>query len=444
MIRFDAGLRKVEACRLKWFVLFLLMAPLEGQVEIGVTGGIPFTPFILNSAAGNRFGSSQVASAPRRYTLGPYLDFPLRGPVSIEAGALYKRFGFDISARDFFSATHSFTTGNSWEFPILAKVHLRFLPKLNGFLSAGPSIRRLTGVTETGERTSYPMCPPPCGIQIVDYKTDSPAGMNRRTSIGAAFGAGFDFRVDRILFSPGFRVTRWDSERSSGEPASSRLARTQAEALLNIGYSRGESSHLPIPCCFEVGLIAGLSLLPGGEIHPELTVPNTQIDAPARRSAVGAMLDWRFHSRWSLEGSFLTRPFGHTATYVSNVSTSAESVSGYAWEVPLLLKWRAARSRPAALVVGAGPSFRRASNIDWTNTFTNSAYTNTVHLGGSSLARSAFGATLSGGVEVKTGRLRLRPEIRYSWFDRSVYDFYFVKPRQDSLVLIFGVSEAGR
>src|SRR5207253_147241 len=144
---------------------------------------------------------------------------------------------------------------------ILAKVHLRFLPGLNGFLSAGPSIRRLTGVTEIGERTTLPTCPPPCAIQIVDYKTDSPVGMDRRTSVGAAFGAGFEFRLGTLRLDPGFRVTRWDSERTSSIGATSRLARTKAEVLLTVAHSvSGEREPPParIHCCFEFGLLAAV------------------------------------------------------------------------------------------------------------------------------------------------------------------------------------------
>jgi hypothetical protein len=392
----------VKGC---WLALFLFsLAPLNGQVEVGVTGGVPLTPFILNTSSGNRVGFSQVTSAPRRYTVGPYLEFHVHGPVGIETGALYKRFGFDTVSTSSFplgpttERIVSATTGNSWEFPILAKVHLRFFSRLNGFLSAGPSIRRLTGVTEIGERTMLPTCPPPCAIQTVDYKTDSPVGMDRRTSVGAAFGAGFEFKIGTLRLDPGFRVTRWDSERTSSMAAASRLARTQAEVLLTVAHSvSGERETPPahIPGCFEFGLLAAVPF------------------------AIGAVLDWRLQPRWSLEGSFLTRPF--------RTSTPYESVSGYSWEVPLLLKWRAARIRSTNFVVGAGPAILRASNM--TKYFT---------------ASSAFGAAATGGIEVKAGRVRLRPEIRYDWFDRPLYDFYIVKGRQDSLFLTFAVSHASR
>jgi hypothetical protein len=322
-------------------------------------------------------------------------------PVGIEAGALYKRFGFDTASSSFGAPTEkvaSATTGNSWEFPILAKVHVRFLSRLNGFLTAGPSIRRLTGVTEAGERTTLPTCPPPCAIQVVDYKTDSPIGMDRRTSVGATLGAGFEFKIATLRLDPGFRVTRWDSERTSSIGATSRLARTQAEVLLTVAHSVSAERETPtahIPCCIEFGLLAAVPY------------------------AIGAVLDWRLQPRWSLEGSFLTRPL--------RTSTPYESVSDYSWEVPLLLKWRAARIRSTNFVLGAGPAILRASNT--TRYFT---------------ASSSVGAAVTGGIELKAGRVRLRPEIRYDWFNRPLYDFYVVKPRRDSLFLTFAVSHASR
>jgi hypothetical protein len=420
-----------------WCALLLFsLAPLNGQVEVGVTGGVPLTPFILNTSAGNRVGSSQVTSAPRRYTVGPYVEVHVHGPVGIETGALYKRFGFDTVSTSSFplgptvEKIVSTTTGNSWEFPILAKVHLRFLPGLNGFLSAGPSIRRLTGVTEIGERTTLPTCPPPCAIQIVDYKSDSPVGMDRRTSFGAAFGAGFEFNVGALRLDPGFRVTRWDTERTSSIGGTSRLARTQAEVVLTVSHPVSSGRETPparIPCCFEFGQLAAVPLLPASDVRPGALGNQTTFQTPTPRYAVGALLDWRLHPRWSLESSFLTRPFGHTEIFSFSNGVSKESVSGYSWEVPLLLKWRAAKIRSTNFVVGAGPALRRASN-------TSKYFT----------ASSAVGAAVTGGIEVKAGRVRLRPEIRYDWFDRPLYDFYVVKGRQGSLFLTFSVSRASR
>jgi hypothetical protein len=254
--------------------------------------------------------------------------------------------------------------------------------------------------------------------------------MDRRTSVGAAFGAGFEFRIGTLRLDPSFRVTRWDSERTSSIGATSRLARTQAEVLLTVAQSVSGGREAPparIPCCFEFGLLVGVPLLPASDVRSGGLEPNTTLQTPTPRYAVGALLDWRLDARWSLEASFLTRPFGHTEIFSFSNGVSKESVSGYSWEVPLLLKWRAAKIRSTNFVVGAGPPILRASN-------TSQYFT----------ATSAVGAAVTGGIELKAGRVRLRPEIRYDWFNRPLYDFYVVKPRQDSLFLTFAVSQASR
>ena len=91
---------------------------------------------------------------PRRYTVGPYLEFHVHGPVGIETGALYKRFGFD-------------TVSTSSGFPY------------------GPTAERY--------------------VPTVDYKTDWPIEMDRRTSVGAAFGGGFEFKIGTLRLDPGIQ-----------------------------------------------------------------------------------------------------------------------------------------------------------------------------------------------------------------------------------------------
>ena len=167
--------------------------------------------------------------------------------------------------------------------------------------------------------------------------------------------------------------------------------------------------------------------------------PGSQSKALDAGNAAGALLDWRFHSRLSVEASFLARRFGHSETTTFSYFCSTQSVTGYSWEVPLLLKWRAAQAGPAAFWLGAGPALRRASHIDWM--FRQSSG-NTFRLDGSFIARSAAGAAAAGGIEVRAGAVRLRPELRYTWFDRPLYDLFPVATRQDSLFFVLGVSRA--
>jgi opacity protein-like surface antigen len=438
-----AGFKAVMLLRYA-FLSGAVLCSLAAQVDFGVTAGAPLTPFILDTSAGSRAGSARVTSAVRRYTLGPYVAFPLRDSLDIETGALYKRFGFDTHATSFalpsgvLTSVDATTTGHSWEFPILARVRLRFLSGVNGFLAAGPSVRRLTGITERGRRTVRSSFPPPAFEDSDDYETGSPSGMNRRTSFGVALGGGFEFQTGSLRLAPGVRLTRWDTERTSSLAAPSRLARTQLDVLLVVGYARtphAESRAAVLPCCWEPGVIVAVAATPLAEAGAPNTPFPARLDAPFRRLAGGALLDWRFRPRLSLEGSFLVRRFGHVETISFPNLSSVESVSGYAWEVPLQMKFRIVRMPGASAWAGAGPAVRRASSVLWR---IDAAQPITVP--GSSISRSSFGAAVSGGVEFKAGKARLRPELRYTWFGRLLYDLTSVRTRRDSVVILLGVS----
>jgi hypothetical protein len=283
--------------------------------------------------------------------------------------------------------------------------------------------------------------PPPQRTETSEYEADSPEGLNRRTSVGLALGAGIEFRGGPLRLAPGIRLTRWDTERTSSQPSASRIARTQAEVMLGIAYAGGpDAIPMRLPCCWEFGLYAGVPLLATTRVESVPTLLPMNIETPARKFAAGAFIEARFHSRSSVEAGFLAGRFGHTEQTVFVNSTVTESLSGYVWEVPLLLKWRATRIRSMPLWIGAGPSLRRASHIDWTTASDGSSF----RLSGSSLRRSDVGFTVSGAIEVRAGKVRLRPELRYSRFERPLYDFNLVETRRDSLHLILGISPAGR
>jgi hypothetical protein len=416
-------------------VQLILAAPLCAQIEIGVHGGVPLNHFILDRV--------DVRSAPRRYTVGPYMAFPAYGRVTIDAGVLYKRFGFDTAYRFAplgATATEVFsrTTGNSWEFPILAKVRFRLLPRLRGFITAGPSVRRLTGIRESGIRTFTPFQPPRT-IRVDLFETENPDGMNRRTSFGMAFGGGVQFSAGPIRIEPAVRMTRWDTERTATGPALSRLGRTQIDVLLGVGRAIGpdlpsKASHLP--CCIEIGLLAGVPLLPAYRVERLGPVPVT-IDAPTRRFAAGAVLGWRFHPRWSVEGSFLVRRFGH----VEAGPATAQTITGNVWETPLELKWRSARIRNAQVVLGLGPALRRASHFQ--NVVVIREF-RSVFGAPISSRRTTPGMTASAGLEIPTGGIRFRPELRFSWFDRPLYEHLPATPRQAALYGLLGITWSGR
>jgi hypothetical protein len=371
---------------------------------------------------------------------------PLTGPLGIEAAALYKRFGFDTAAGSGaftgpFVSVVSSTTGNAWEFPIAVKARLRLPRGIVWFAGAGPSIRRLTGITERGERTVQTFFPSPTRAETSTYETDSPLGMNRRTSFGAAVSAGLEFRAGRLAFAPLVRLTRWDSERTSNNPSPSRINRTQVDALLRVAYvaGAGRESAARAPCCFGFGAHLGLGLLDTFQ-RPQPPTMFTTLDAPTRRIAPGAFVEWRFHSRFSVEAGFLVRRFSHAQTDAFPGFVHTDVVSGDTWEAPLLIKWRPFRLGSAAAIVGGGPALRRASHVEWITTSNGAS----VPLDAAAIGRSAAGFALSGGLEFATGGVGLRPEFRYLRFERTLYDFGYLRTRSDSAYLMLAVGWLGR
>ncbi|MEP7363457.1 MAG: outer membrane beta-barrel protein [Acidobacteriota bacterium] len=411
-----------------------------------MTAGVPLTSPILDARDSNRFGASRVDSAARRYTFGPSLEFRIAGPLSLETGFLYKRFGFDTAAalggfggpRTDYTST---TTGNSWEFPFLAKSRLRLTPRTHITLTAGPVLRRISGVHETGARTITTTFPPHTTTTTEHLDTTSPASFDRRTSIGGAVGAGVEFSAGALRLTPGVRLTFWDTERTASTPSASRLNRTQFDALLNISYAPHDDAPPALafrPGSFEFGVLGGVPLLETYEVEYHVDFYPRYIDAPTRRFAIGAYTTWHINQRFALEGSFLARRFGHTDTTAYPGSAFTESLNGTLWEVPLLFKVRLLRDRAVTPVLGFGPAIRRASNVDW-KSGSNGIY---FPIPGSTISRTAAGLTATAGLEWARGHLRVRPELRFSVYERPLYDLATIRAQDHSLHFTLGIGYA--
>lgn len=427
-------------------MLWAALLPAFAQVQVGVTAGVPLSPAILDTSTGGRYSASQVDSAARRYSLGPSIEFPIAGPLSIETGFLYKRFGFDSTAvfGPLFGPTvrvNTSTTGSLWEFPILARTRWRLTPRSHLVLSAGPVLRYASHLHERGTRTITFTLPPPTRVTNEAIDTREPATFDRRASFGGAAGAGVEFTAGPWRFTPTVRFTRWDTERTASIPSASRLGRAQFDALLTIAHTLdgGVPRTAPRPRgSFEFGLLAGVPLLSNTEIEfaPYL-LPRT-LDAPTRRWAAGAFLAWNLHPRLALEAGFLTRRFGHTDTTHYTNYDFAESVSGTVWEVPLLARYRFLPLRPLTPSAGIGPALRRAGNVDWWAGAPGSCF----RLPGGTISRTAWGMAASAGVEASLGSLRLRPELRFFLWNRRLYETGSVRARDHSLLAVVAVGYA--
>src|SRR5581483_5340024 len=99
------------------FLLTLSAGSLQAQlVTVGVKGGVPLTGDLDSVAA---------TSESKPYVVGPMITVGLPAGFRIEVDALYRRVAYRTSGADILGG--SFTerdTGNSWEFPILARKSL--------------------------------------------------------------------------------------------------------------------------------------------------------------------------------------------------------------------------------------------------------------------------------------------------------------------------------
>jgi hypothetical protein len=62
--------------------------------------------------------------------------------------------------------------------------------------------------------------------------------------------------------------------------------------------------------------------------------------------------------------------------------------------------------------------------------------------GASARGLSALGVAVSGGLDFRARYARVRPEFRYTWFDRPLFDFGYLRTRQNSAHFVLAVAWA--
>jgi hypothetical protein len=126
------------------------------------------------------------------------------------------------------------------------------------------------------------------------------------------------------------------------------------------------------------------------------------------RYIVGAMLEFQLPQGWSVEFDGLYHPLGYNSASSSPVTT---------WEFPVLAKYRF-RWRKWKPFVEAGPSFRAAGHLNGSNP-------------------SNYGVAAGAGAEVRLGRFRVAPEVRYiRWAQDSPFGVR-TRPNQIELLTSF-------
>jgi hypothetical protein len=140
---------------------------------------------------------------------------------------------------------------------------------------------------------------------------------------------------------------------------------------------------------------------------------------------LGAMIEWRLTSSWSLEadGLFRTLHMTRASLLADGTLGSAGPAPVITWEFPILAKYRLLPSARARPFIEGGPSFRTAGNLNGTNP-------------------SHFGMSAGVGVEAHWLGLDFAPTLRYTrWaWDDPNRSFGSPSTRPDQLELLLSVS----
>jgi len=179
-----------------------------------------------------------------------------------------------------------------------------------------------------------------------------------------------------------------------------------------------------LPSRLSVGIVAG-------GVATSALAPEAANTSESKRYTLGPFAEWRLTAALRLHTGVTYQRIGQrgggcTFTYCSTFGSRANAI-----QVPLLLRWRFARSAAIPFLTG-GYSYRRitsgADQIDsWRSgpIVANEEVDYTVHH--STYRRPAentHGAVTGAGLEVPAGRLKIAPEFRYIRWNRRYWESY--------------------
>jgi opacity protein-like surface antigen len=183
-------------------LFLLLLGAVSAWAQLfsyGVRAGMPLNNF-LDAAKSQQFAFN---STTNRYIVGPTAELHLPFGLGVEFDILYRRLDYNGSATLMNIVSNSRTTGNAWEFPLLAKY--RFPMKIvHPYVDAGVAWDKLSGLTQTITSTFVAL--------TTTTTTSTPAELNTTATRGFVMGAGLSVKVLVIHVSPEIRFTRWGAQ----------------------------------------------------------------------------------------------------------------------------------------------------------------------------------------------------------------------------------------
>ena len=166
------------------------------------------------------------------------------------------------------------------------------------------------------------------------------------------------------------------------------------------------------PAFYRDGLV-GFGVIAGGELRDWFSTGQTGSTAfsdNTGRFMIGPTVQFHIGRKVVLEADAMRRGFGaRNAGSVLGVGFS-ESSSGSSWEFPVLLKRRFLMSQYVKPYLGAGVAFRYLSADSTLTSANNDPKNNST----TSDHSTSIGIPFVGGLEFRTGILRISPELRYT------------------------------
>jgi opacity protein-like surface antigen len=194
--------------------------------SFGVKGGVPLTDFVDIVQSPDRVDFHTNTS---RYIVGPTVELRLPFGFGVELDALYRHLNYTSSGGLIDTIANSKTTGNAWEFPLLAKY--RFPSEVvRPYVDAGIAWDTLQGLKQTVTNTVIAS-----GITTTTT-TSNPAELHKNTTTGFVIGAGIDVHALLIHISPEVRYTRWGAQHFLSSNGGLQSSQNQAEFLLGITF----------------------------------------------------------------------------------------------------------------------------------------------------------------------------------------------------------------
>ena len=304
-------------------------------------------------------------STPKRYLVGPTLEFGLPANFSLEVDGIFRPIEYTFAGVEPNGKLNSVSPSPviTWEFPVLAKYRFALGP-LKPFAEAGPSFR--TAGNLNGTNPSHK---------------------------GITAGVGFETRLWGLNIAPTLRYTRWAEDHQT----------TPDQLELMVGISRrSESAWHPLGDRFSAGALLGTNLTDYyqgssfAEVDGQFSL--TSVNTPGPQSfLVGPMLEVALAKGFSVHGAALYQPLHITID--DTVSTAAGErhlhsvATNIEWNFPVLGKYRLPVLRHATPFAELGPSFRLPQGVS---------------------GASHYGVTAGAGVEVRLWRLKIAPEFRYT------------------------------